>query len=266
MRRLFTVWTLFICSISILSAQLPARLNIKLGLNVGASRRYHDTDFQSTVLNADFKRVEEYVEEAFRDEGIDYDYTWEKYADDNKLRSSYLQPRFGFSMHVSYDKWPAFLILDAMSSPSGYERMAYSGTLGLGKDFEIGDNIGMFLTFVGGYKYVFDKGFGDKTIVNSIGDKSQRNHLQQYFGAREPLGSQKGNLFTLRAGIGKELGEDSNMTTGLEVYGELDLTDRIQRQSRMTNAGIQAYFRFRLFGRAREEAHFYPNPGGGNKK
>ena len=56
------------------------------------------------------------------------------------------------------------------------------------------------------------------------------------------------------------------MTTGLEVYGELDLTDRIQRQSRMTNAGIQAYFRFRLFGRAREEAHFYPNPGGGNKK
>ena len=219
MRRLFTVWTLFICSISILSAQLPARLNIKLGLNVGASRLYHDTDFQSTVLNADFKRVEEYVEEAFRDEGIDYDYTWEKYADDNKLRSSYLQPRFGFSMHVSYDKWPAFLILDAMSSPSGYERMAYSGTLGLGKDFEIGDNIGMFLTFVGGYKYVFDKGFGDKTIVNSIGDKSQRNHLQQYFGAREPLGSQKGNLFTLRAGIGKELGEDSNMTTGLEVYG-----------------------------------------------
>lgn len=266
MRRLFTVWTLFICSISILSAQLPARLNIKLGLNVGASRLYHDTDFQSTVLNSDFKRVEEYVEEAFRDEGIDYDYTWEKYADDNKLRSSYLQPRFGFSMHISYDKWPAFLILDAMSSPSGYERMAYSGTLGLGKDFEIGDNIGMFLTFVGGYKYVFDKGFGDKTIVNSIGDKSQRYNLQQYFGAREPLGSQKGNLFTLRAGVGKELGEGGNMTTGLEVYGELDLTDRIQRQSRMTNAGIQAYFRFRLFGRAREEAHFYPNPGGGNKK
>lgn len=265
MRRIFTVWTLLLGGFSIVSAQIPARLNIKLGLNVGGSRLYHDTDFQSTVLHADFKRVEEYVEKAFEDEGIDYDYTWEKYADDNKLRTNYLQPRFGFSMHISYDRWPAFLILDAMSSPSGYERMAYGGTLGLGKDFEIGDNIGMFLTFVGGYRFVFDKGFGDKTIVNSIGDKSQRGYLQQYFGAREPLGSQKGNLFTLRAGVGKEFGERQDMSAGLELYGELDLTDRIQRQSRMTNAGLQAYFRFRLFGKSREDSHFYPNPAGGKK-
>jgi hypothetical protein len=266
MRRIFTIWTLSLLSISGVSAQLlPSKLNVTLGLNVGASRLYHDIDFQSTVINADFQRVEEYVEDAFRQEGIDYDYTWDNYAKANKLRDTYIQPRFGFSVNVTYGNLPAFLILDAMSSTSGYERMAYSGTLGLGKDFEIGDNLGLFLTCMGGYKMVWDKGFGDKTIVNSFGDKFQREKIQQYFGAKEPLGSQKGNLFTLRIGVGKEIGEAGDMCAGLEGYGELDLTDRIQRQARMSNIGIQAYFRFKLFGKNKEEGQFYPNPAGGRK-
>lgn len=266
MRRFFTIWTLSLISISVLNAQFfPSKLAVKLGLNVGASQLYHDIDFQSTVVNADFQRVEQYVEEAFQQEGIEYDYTWENYAKANKLRDSYIQPRFGFSLHVTYGNVPAFLIVDAMSSTSGYERMAYSGTLGLGKDFEIGDNIGLFLTCMGGYKLVWDKGFGDKTIVNSFGDKFQREKIQQYFGAKEPLGSQKGNLFALRLGLGKEIGEAGDMSAGLEGYGELDLTDRIQRQARMTNVGIQAYFRFKLLGRKKEADHFYPNPAGGRK-
>lgn len=266
MRRLLTFCTLSLFSISILSAQIfPSKLGVKLGLNVGGSRLYHDIDFQSTVVNADFQRVEEYVEDAFQEEGIEYDYTWENYAKANKLRDTYLQPRFGFSMHVTYGNVPAFLILDAMSSSSGYERMAYSGMLGLGKDFEIGDNIGMFLTCMGGYKFVWDKGFGDKTIVNSFGDKFQREKIQQYFGAQEPLGSQKGNLFALRLGVGKEIGESGDMSAGLEGYGELDLTDRIQRQARMSNIGIQAYFRFKLLGKSKGDDQFYPNPAGGRK-
>ncbi|MCC6282452.1 MAG: hypothetical protein IT262_17745 [Saprospiraceae bacterium] len=266
MRRFFTIWTLSLLSISILHAQFfPSKLGVRLGLNVGASRLYHDIDFQSTVVNADFQRVEQYVEEAFEQEGIEYDYTWENYAKANKLRDSYIQPRFGFSLHVTYGNVPAFLIVDAMSSTSGYERMAYSGTLGLGKDFEIGDNIGLFLTCMGGYKLVWDKGFGDKTIVNSFGDKFQREKIQQYFGAKEPLGSQRGNLFALRLGLGKEIGEAGDMSAGLEGYGELDLTDRIQRQARMTNVGIQAYFRFKLLGNKKEADNFYPNPAGGRK-
>lgn len=265
MRRFITIWTLLLLSISVVSAQLPAKLGVKLGLNLGASKIYHDIDFQTTVVNADFQRVEQLVEDAFQQEGIEYDYTWEKYAAANKLRNSYYQPRFGFSMQFTYGNMPAFLIVDAMSSTSGYERMAYSGTLGLGKDFEIGDNIGLFLTCMGGYKMVWDKGFGDKTIVNSFGDKFQREKIQQYFGPKEPLGSQKGNLFTLRVGVGKEFGEQQSMSTGIEGYGELDLTDRIQRQARMTNIGLQVYFRFKLFGKSREEEHFYPNPAGGRR-
>ncbi len=232
MRRLFTFWTLFLLTFTVLSAQHSSKLGIKMGLNIGASRLYHDTDFRSTVVN----NLYEYVAELFDKEGIDY--SWEQFAKANELNSSFIQPRFGFSAHVTYRDWPAFLTIDAMSSSSGYEKMAYSISGGMGKDFPIGDNLGMFLTLQGGYKFVHDKGFGSNTIINGVGDKSLRKELQTFFDVEEPLGSKNGNLFMLKTGVGKLLGETENITVGAEIYGELDLTDHTTRASRMTNVGM----------------------------
>lgn len=247
------VTTLFIL-LSLLTSSLSAqKFGLKIGMNVGASRLYHDTDFKSTVVND----LYEYAKELFAKEHIDY--TWEQFAASNQLNKSYMQPRFGFSAHVNYSNWPAFLIVDAMSSTSSYEKMAYSVTAGMGKDFPIGDNIGMFLTALGGYKFVYDKGFGAKTLVNGIGDKSLRENAQTFFAPKEPLGTNKGNLFTVRLGVGKNLGENENMCVGVEGYGELDLTDRIQRNSRMTNVGAHIYMRWNLW-KAHGGSEYMPNP------
>lgn len=219
------------------------KVGLKIGMNVGASRLFHNTDYKSTVVN----NLYEYTKELFKKEGIDY--SWEQFARSNELNTAFDQPRFGFSAHLTYADWPAFLIIDGMSSTSGYEKMAYSGTLGMGKDFEIGDNIGMFVTALGGYKFVFDKGWGANTLVHGVGDKSLRRELQTFFYPEKPLGSNKGNLFTIRLGIGKRFGETENLSAGIEAYGELDLTDHIQRESRMTNAGAQVYMRFQILGK-----------------
>ena len=86
--------------------------------------------------------------------------------------------------------------------------------------------------------------------LNGVGDRSLRRNLESFFNPGQPLGTRKGNLFTLRLGVGKLLGETQNITVGVEGYGELDLTDRSTRPSRMTNVGAHAYMRFRIFGKA----------------
>ncbi len=237
-------FTLFLSLFFLFLAHAEAqKLGLKIGMNVGASRLYHATDYKSTVVNNLF----EYAQELFKKEGLDY--TWDQFAKSNQLNSSFMQPRFGFSAHVTWCDWPAFLIVDGMSSTSGYEKMAYSATLGMGKDFEIGDNIGMFVTALGGYKFVYDKGFGANTIIHGVGDKSLRRELETFFAPEKPLGDIKGNLFTVRLGIGKLLGETQNITVGTEAYGELDLTDSAKRESRMTNVGAHIYMRFRIVGK-----------------
>lgn len=240
-RKTFTLSLfLFFLFAATVSAQ---KLGIKMGMNIGASRLYHATDYKSTVVNNLF----EYAQELFAKEGLDY--TWEQFAKSNQLNASFMQPRFGFSAHLTWSDWPAFLILESMSSTSGYEKMAYSGTFGMGKDFEIGDNIGMFITALGGYKFVYDKGFGANTIIHGVGDKSLRRELETFFAPENALRTNKGNLFTVRLGVGKVLGETGNITVGTEAYGELDLTDSTKRESRMTNVGAHIYMRFRILGK-----------------
>jgi len=252
-------FTLALCLLFCAVASLPAqKLALKIGMNVGASKLYHDIDYKSTVANDLF----EYTRELFSKEGIDY--TWEQFARSNQLKSAFLQPRFGFSAHLSYADWPAFAIFDGMSSTSSYEKMSYSVTVGMGKDFPIGDNTGLFLTALGGYKFVLmDRGFGAKTLVNGVGDRSLRQNLQTIFNPQQPLGTNKGNLFALRLGVGKTFGEKENMSAGIEGYGELDLTDRIKRNTRMTNAGVQIYMRFNIFG---NRDQYMPNPQAAGRK
>ena len=55
---------LFFLFLSPLSAQ---KLGLKIGMNVGGSRLFHNTDYQSTVVNDLFQ----YTQELFKKEGFD---------------------------------------------------------------------------------------------------------------------------------------------------------------------------------------------------
>jgi hypothetical protein len=173
------------------------------------------------------------------------------------------------SAHLTYRDWPIFAIVDATSSASSYEKLAVAATLGLGKEFPIGDNIGMYLNLLGGYKFVRDRGFGSTTITNSIGLKEAREQAATFFNPTKPLGTQDGNLFTMRLGLSKALDEAENLFAGAELYGELDMTDKTAREggARMHNAGVNVFLRFRIMGGKREEGNTvgYPNPAGGRR-
>lgn len=251
--RLFTT-ALLLFTVS--AASFAQKLKFNVNLNIGASRLYHNTDFKTTTLVNYYENIAEIL----GNHGIEY--TWEEFAKDHKLRTTIVQPRFGFNAYISYKDWPVFLLAEAMSSTSDYTKMAYSGTVGMGRDFEPFDNE-FYVTFLGGYKYVVDKGFGSNTIVNSIGDKSLRENLATFFGTDKPLGTNRGSLFVLRVGMGLPLGAGSTCV-GVEAYGELDLTDKLKREARMTNTGLQLYVRFRFGHKNSDFDTFYPNPAGGH--
>jgi hypothetical protein len=223
------------------------KLQFQLGLNLGGSKLFHETRFKETPLLAQY----EIIEESFNIHGEDY--TWEDFEKDFDLQSSFTQPRFGFSGVFSYGHLPLFLVAEAMSSPSDYTKMAFSGTIALGKDFYDYDSV-YYLTFMGGYKHVMDKGFGSNTIVNSIRNDYMRTRMQEFFAPEKPLGSIRANLFTLRLGVGRTLGYARRIRVGLEGYGELDLIEKTVRPSRMTNAGVNLYLRFKILGGRRSLA------------
>lgn len=212
------------------------KFNFSVGLNMGASRLFHETRFETTTLRNLYETIE-----LTHAEG----YEWEKFEEDFELRQSFNQLRFGFFVRASHRNLPLLLIGEAMSSSSTYERMAYSATLGFGQEFYI-LNEAIFCNFLGGYKLIWDKGFGSNTLVNSIGHKDGRKLVATYFDPVKPLGSDMGNLFVIRGGLGKMVDRDRQWMVGADAYGELDLTPRIKRESRMTNVGFNLFLRYSL--------------------
>lgn len=216
---------------------IAQNLKVNLGFNVGMSYLQHDTRFETTPLHDLYA----FTAISHRPE----DYTWEEFEDDYGIRTSFTQPRFGISAHFTYKDWPLLASVEAMSSPSSYQKMAYGFIIGLGKEFFSYED-DYFFSFLGGYKFVKDNGFGATTIVNSIGNDEAREYASTFFNPEEPLGSDKGHLFTLRGTIGRELGEAKIIRVGIEGYGELDLTAKTTRQARMTNYGAHFFVRFKL--------------------
>lgn len=229
---------LLVMGLQSLSAQ--SNFHLDVNLHVGGGALFHQTDFEVSPLVYQYN----IIREVYRRDG--YTYSWENFEEDFGLKQSFSQLRFGFSANLSYRDWPVFFLGEAMSSPSSYTKMAYSGMLGLGKDFSIGDGE-YFFTGKGGMKFVFrDYGFGATTLVNSVRDDYMRDQLEPIFDPKWPFGQPRGWLFALRGGAGKTFGEDKKMSAGVEFYGELDLTDKIQRPSRMTNMGFSVYARFKF--------------------
>jgi hypothetical protein len=132
-----------------LSAQ---KFNISVGLNMGQSRLYHDTRFETTTLRNLYETIK-----LTHPEG----YEWEKFSDDFELRQQFSMPRFGFTALLTHRELPLVIVGELMSSTSTYEKMTYGVTFGFGQQFSlINDNIqGHFL---GGYKMTWDRGFGSR--------------------------------------------------------------------------------------------------------
>lgn len=238
----------FVCN---LSAQ--RNFHIQVGMNMGASRLYHNTNFQTSKLIPLYKTIEITHKDG---------YSWEQFEEDFGLRKAYNQPRFGFSGTLTYRNWPVCVIGELMSSPSSYTKTAYSVTIAMGKNFYLGDT-DFFVTALGGYQFVKDLGFGSQTLVNSIGDDEIRGLVSEYFAPEKPLGPQTAQMFTVKGGVGRTFGVDDQLSVGLESFGALDLTDKTTRQARMTYVGIQVYTRFLFdFGFRRYDDRFYPSPNG----
>lgn len=223
-------------------------IRFSVGMNVGASKLYHQTRFETTELRNLYETVKITHQE---------DYTWDQFAEDFELRENFAQLRFGFSGMVTHRDWPVMVIGEAMSSSSTYEKMSFGLTAGLGKEF-FSFNKTFSCYFLGGYKFVWDGGFGANTLVNSIGHKDARSLVSTYFAPEEPLGDPKGNLFAFRVGGGKTVDRDKKLTIGLDLYGELDMTASIKRESRMSNIGANAFVRFSL-NRTTEDARWLPD-------
>jgi hypothetical protein len=83
-----------------------------------------------------------------------------------------------------------------------------------------------------------------------------------FFGPKEALGRNSGDLFAIRLGIAKTIDWYYRWSIGIEGFYELDLTDKLVRSARMTNYGALVYLKCRLFGRNVEPDRFYPKPGG----
>jgi hypothetical protein len=210
---------------------------LQIGMNFGISQLQHNTRFETTTLH----NVYQFTAISHRPAK----YNWEDFEEDYDLQQTIVQPRFGLSGLLTYKDWPVFVLGEAMSSTSSYEKMAYSVAAGLGKDFYAADEA-MYFSFHTGYKFVVDNGFGSNTIVNSIGNKEARELAATFFGSEEPIGDNTGQLIMVRGGLGKDFGQYDRMRIGAEAYGELDLTDKLQREARMTNIGAQIYLRFKI--------------------
>lgn len=220
------------------AAQKNENLFVRLGVNGGASRLFHNTHFDATNLVEVYKFVQ-----------ISHkppeSYTWQNFEEDYGLRTSYNQPRYGLNLYLAHKLFPVFVNVDYMSSPSSYQKMALGLTLGLGKDFRPFDS-DFFFSAHGGFRRVFrDGGFGAETITFST-SKQAREHLATFYNPSRPLGAQSGNMLALRAGCGHVLGAAERAAIGVELFYELDVTNEVIRQARMTNAGINVYFRFDL--------------------
>ncbi|MBK8554999.1 MAG: hypothetical protein IPL65_04150 [Lewinellaceae bacterium] len=237
-KKFFTpvLFILLFCS------QLQAQqLKVDLGCNFGSSLLMHQTRFEATKL----WYLWDYDRQLFEKHGLDY--TWDDFEADHELRKSFIQPRLGFSAVITYGKLPFFALVEYMSSPSSFRKMTMGGTIGVGQDFYLPTKVD-YVGFKGGYKFVRDFGYGSQTIANSIGDKELRSNIAVFFNPSDPLGAPIGKLFVFQGGYGHFFGEEQHISAGLEFFGDLDLTPLTERESRMTNFGVQCFIRFRLMG------------------
>lgn len=238
MKKTITLCTGIILALSAF-AQKKENLFVRFGLNIGGSTLYHNSHFDATNVQDLYKWV------AISHKNDPEPYTFERFKDDYGFVDRFSMPRYGLNLFVTHKLFPVFGNLEWMSSPSSYQKMMIAFTLGLGKDFRPPE-MDIFFSGHVGFKRVFkDAGFGAETIIFSTSEESQEL-LSTFYNPSKPLGAQSGNLLALRVGCGHVLGAAERAAIGAELFYELDLTNETVRQARMTNLGVNIYFRFDL--------------------
>ncbi|MBL7774495.1 MAG: hypothetical protein JNK89_00745 [Saprospiraceae bacterium] len=237
LKQTFTMLTALLLAFSA-NAQKNENLIVRLGLNFGASTLYHNTHFQATNL----VELYEFVQMSHKPPES---YTWQNFEEDYGLRSRFSQPRYGLNLYFAHKLFPVFLNMEYMSSPSSYQKPMFAMALGLGKDFRPREMDFFFSGHVGLKRVFKDAGFGAETVTFSTNEEAQAR-LATFYNPSQPLGRQSGNLLAVRVGCGHVLGGAERAAIGAELFYELDVTNETVRQARMTNAGVNIYFRFDL--------------------
>jgi hypothetical protein len=215
--------------------------NLAIGLNVGLSALFHNTEYEHTTMYNFYESVEALIVP-----NVVPEYTWEQFLESAELKSVILMPRYGLSGHLTYGHLPLFVDGEIITSSSGYQKFAYGVTGGAGRDFFFENDF--YVGIRGGYKLVIlDTGFGAETMVNSVGNKNLKKEMKTFFDPKTALGRKAGDLVAVRFSAGKYFGTERKACMGVEGYGELDLTDETVRIARMNVLGINAFMRFTIF-------------------
>ena len=216
--------------------QRPNNLQLDAGLHLGGSVLFHNTNFRPTALGSLYETIALSFPPS--------EYTYEQFVEDYDIKSTVSTFRYSVSGSLSYKPFPFFVRADVGSSTSGYQKLCIAGTIGL--QYSSADQIHDFFWKGSlGFKRVFrDTGFGSETMVNSIGNDLARSYIVTYFDPYQALGSQSGNLLSMNLSVNKFIDFHHKSNLGLEIYGELDLTNETVRQSRMTNVGLGFNFNF----------------------
>lgn len=240
------IFTFLILLFTAFTAFTQRNLRLQMGINLGVSRLDHNIRFES---NEGVRNLYEFVANTHPPG----EYTFGDFKEDLKLRNSIIRPRMALTLGVTFGDYPFFALGEVGTSSSTYRAPVYALSAGVGKEFAPRWDI-WYVSGYAGLKRVFkDKGFGKETIVNSVGDKEQRELMASFFGPIEPLGPQSATLITFRGGFGIYFNEERQTSVGGEFYGELDTTDKLKRLAQMTTIGLQMYIRFHPFKKAKPD-------------
>lgn len=204
---------------------------------VGASILIHNIDFSDSGL----WDLYQYSKDLFAKHGVDY--TWQEFENDHQLKKSFLQPRFEFSATITRDNLPFFIEGSFGSSPSSFQKTRIAIAGGLNFKYPV-DSSNLFKLMIG-YKFVKDYGFGNPTLVNSIGDRQIQGDIETWFNPHEPLGQNTGKLLIIVIHFERKIND--SIFIGTSGNSEWDLTSKINRKSRMTNFEIGIFAKVNVF-------------------
>ena len=205
---------------------LSAQTQFSISPIVGYTRLTHNIDFRTTEMYNLYK----FVEISHQPQ----DYSWAEFEDDYDLKNYVYMPRFG----VSADLYAINLIkinAQLLSSSSTYTKFSYSIAIGMGRHLKLSEDNKWTLPFYLGYRLLYDSGFGYSTLVNSIGNQDAKRDAETFFGPQDPLGDPHGRLFYMTGGLSHTT---NRIRMNLYFQQEIDLTDGLQRQSRMNTFGV----------------------------
>lgn len=211
-------------------------LHLDAGTNLGGSILFHRINFEEGLND-----LYQYDKLVFAKNGIDY--TWDKFTEDHQLKNTITEPNIGFSAILTSGRLPFYIQSRVGSSTSSYTKFSFDAGAGVRYKFPLDSS--SHIGIQSGYSIVKDYGFGNSTLVNSIGDDSIRTQVAAFFNPDELFADQFGRMFNVQVEYDRQI--SMNMYAGANLSYNLDVTPFIERSGRMTNLSMQLYLRIKIF-------------------